>query len=139
MNTISKVIGVITRPARTVGTVAAATVGVGLRTTARVVGWAVERASDPGPEQATSTRPPVAGPEAPAAEAAAAKQTPADEAPTRKAQVKRAPAKKKAPAKKATARKAPSKKAAVMAPALGITEAEVEAGTLQRAADPDKG
>ena len=43
---------------------------------------------------------------------------------------KKAPAKKtaarKAPAKKAAAKKAPSKQAAVLAPALGLSEAEVE-------------
>ena len=133
MNPISsKVTGVITRSARTAGAVAGATVGVGLRTTARVLGWAVERATNPSPEQGLSGRPKVRVPEAPAPEAPAPPvKVPATRVPAKKAPAKKAPAR-KAPAKKASARKAPSKKAAVLAPALGLTEAEVEAG-------PDKG
>jgi hypothetical protein len=50
-------------------------------------------------------------------------QAASKKAPTTKAAAKKAPAK-KAPAKKAAAKKAPSKKAAVLAPALGLTEAE---------------
>ncbi len=150
MNPINMVPGVITRPARTAGAVAGATLGVGLRTTARVLGWAVERVV-PSPEQSS---PPM--PEAPRAQAPAeSAPAPADVAPAAEAPVKKTTAK-KTTAKRTTARKAPSKKAAVVAPALGLTEAEVEAdeplldpGTakavaseaevLQRAADPDKG
>lgn len=155
MNPISKVPGVITRPARTAGAVAGATLGVGLRTTARVLGWAVERVV-PSPEQSS---PPM--PEAPTAEAPAeTAPAPADLAPAAAAPAKKTTAKKAtsktSTAKKAPARRAPSKKAAVVAPALGLTEAEVEADeplldpatakavaseaeVLQRAADPDKG
>ena len=56
---------------------------------------------------------------------APAKKAPAKKAAAKKAPAKKAPAK-KAPAKKAAAKKAPSRKAAVVAPALGLSEAEAE-------------
>ncbi|WP_210650542.1 hypothetical protein [Nocardioides sp. SYSU D00065] len=152
MNPIRTVTGAISHPVRTAGAVAGATIGAsvgaasaGLRTTARVVGWAVERTTGAGPDPVAS---PFTGDEqaAPAAAEPAA-ETPA-EAPVKKTAAKKtaakkAPAKKAAaesPAKKAaakktaakkaaakkTARKAPSEKAAVLAPALGLSEDEVE-------------
>lgn len=159
MNPISKVSRAITGPAQAAGAVVGASIGVGLRTTARVLGWAVERATSAGPERDSPAWPEARESEAPAPEAPEVrvppKRVPAAQAPAKKATAK------KAPAKKAAARKAPSKKAAVVAPALGLTEAEVEAeveaGTeplldpatakavaseaevLQRAADRDLG
>ncbi|WP_210440353.1 histone H1-like repetitive region-containing protein [Nocardioides xinjiangensis] len=178
MNPIRTVTGVITHPARTAGAVAGATIGTsvgaaraGLRTTARVVGWAVERAtgvtpvpagapwtaapdaaSDAGSETDAAPAPVVdevlgtrtapadgtAAKKAPAKKAAAkkaaAKKAPAEKAAAKKAPAKKAPAK-KAPAKKAPAKKAPSKKAAVLAPALGMSEAEVAAGAADETVD----
>ena len=138
---IRKVTGVITHPARTAGAVAGATLGAsvgaataGMRTTARVVGWALGRAGGPGQAEAPSTWRPEPRPEqAPATEVTAPDEPPVKKAPSKKGAAKKAPAK-KAPARKTPARKtsvkapskkAPSKKAAVMAPALGLTEAEV--------------
>ncbi|WP_322921463.1 hypothetical protein [Nocardioides renjunii] len=165
MNPLGKVTAAITHPARTVGAVAGATVGAsvgvataGLRTTARVVGWAVERAAGtvaehgassvpaPRPAQdtltaeeptsaATSSGTSDVSPEAPAM--ASAEKAPAERAAAKKAPATKAPAKKaaaakapakKAAAKKAPAKKAPSKQAAVLAPALGLTEDEVADG-----------
>ena len=184
MNPLSLVSGAIIHPARTLGAVASTTIDVaslGLRTTARVVGWAAGGVVDTPPapvsvptsprptdvqapvdtsrdertasEETPVTKTPVtkAAPGGTAARKTAAKKTPATKGPTRKA------------AKKAPARKAASKKAAVVAPALGISEAEAldveldqistepvvdqgtvnavasEAEMMARAADPDKG
>lgn len=131
-----------------------------MRTTARVVGRAVEQVSrgghapsaPPAPWDADRRRtsvptpPPAANPvpvtEAPATGAApvdtlatepatttATTKAPA-KAPAKKAPATKAPAKKaaKKTAKKA-AKRAPSKQAAVLAPALGLSESEVEAVT----------
>jgi len=120
VNPISMVTGVITHPRRTVENVAGATYGVaatGARTAVRVLGWAVERSAGGTPEPAGATVEPVPSPD------------PATQAPATKAPAKQAPA------RKASAKKAPSKKAAVVAPALGLTEAEV----MEQAADPGKG
>jgi hypothetical protein len=110
--------GLVQLPAHAAAAVAGTAVGVAatsVRTTARVVGWAVERVGGPTREQ-----PPAQwASQAPSSVVPQAAPAPAAPAPTTK------PAAKKAPARK-TARKAPSKKAAVMAPALGLTEAEAE-------------
>ena len=60
------------------------------------------------------------------ATAAARRRSAATKAPATKAPAKKTAAR-KAPAKKAAPKKAPSKQAAVLAPALGLSEAEVEA------------
>ena len=62
---------------------------------------------------------------------------PAKKAPAKKTAAKKAPAKKTTPAKKTAAKKAPSKQAAVLAPALGLSEAEV-ADVVESASDADK-
>jgi hypothetical protein len=115
--------GLVQLPAHAAAAVAGTAVGVAatsVRTTARVVGWAVERVGGPTPEQ-----PPAQWvSQAPSSVVPQPAPAPAAPAPTTKPAAKKAPAK-KAPARK-TARKAPSKKAAVMAPALGLTEAEAE-------------
>jgi hypothetical protein len=106
--------------------------------------------------KATAKR--AAAKKAPATKAAA-KKAPARKAPATKATAKKAAAK-KAPSRKAPAKKAPSRKAAVVAPALGLSEAEAtdlqpgteplldtatakavksESDVLRRAADTDKG
>lgn len=134
MNPISKVAGVITRPARTVAGASVGVASAGLRTTGRVLGWAAGRATGAHPQAPASS--PRSGDEHDTGTApvesvlgVARQEPPAEHAPTNKATAAKAPAKKaaakKAPAKKAPARKAPSKKAAVMAPALGLTEDEV--------------
>ncbi len=138
MNPTSLVSGVITLPAHVAAAAAGTAAGLatsGARTTIRVLGWAVGRVTGPSPQQsswaASTDVPParrrtldtdVAMAEVPIAEATPTKP------PARKGPASKAPASKKAPAgKKAPARKkAPSKKAAVMAPALGLTEAEAE-------------
>ena len=216
MHHISKVTDVITFPART----AFGAARLGIRTTERVLGWAVEQvvaaASDRSPSVPAPAAPaapaapvdtvtsepaptpdidPMLGTRNPPAATTAKKtaprkkvpagQVPLKSAPTpsltpalemfdeaddvvepvapaaRKAPAKKAPAKKaaakKAAAKKAPAKKAPSKKAAVLAPALGLSEAEVaeteqplvdpsaassvasESETLRAASDPDRG
>jgi hypothetical protein len=134
VNPIRLVSGAVTLPAHAAAAVIGTTVGVattGARTTVRVLGRVIEQ---------------VSGSEAPA------RPWPADRAeqvestaPAATTTAKKAPAK-KAPAKKAPARKAPSAQAAVLAPALGLSEAEVEAGSvasesdvLRRAADTEKG
>ena len=61
---------------------------------------------------------------------------PAKKTPAKKTAAKKSTAK-KTPAKKAPARKAPSKQAAVLAPALGLSEAEV-ADVVESASDADK-
>lgn len=86
-------------------------------------------------EPATPTTAPQTVAEAPAKKApatkATAKRAAAKKAPATKAAAKKAPARKapatKAPSRKAPAKKAPSRKAAVVAPALGLSEAEAEA------------
>jgi hypothetical protein len=160
VNPIRLVSGAIALPAHAAAAVIGASVGVataGARTTARVVGRMVERASGadsvptgpwPG-ERATPSEidpvlgtrsapadPPVAEtPAAPTAERAPAKKAPAKKAAAKKAPAKKAATSKKAPAKKAPARKAPSAQAAVLAPALGLTEAEAEAAVQPMAED----
>ena len=144
MNPINLVTGAIVHPKRTVGAVAGTTLdvaGLGLRTTARVVGWAVgqvggstaQAAPDPSTvsrisDAARGTEPPADPAPVAASSAAPAKKAPASTAPAKKAPAKKAPAKKapakKAPARKAPAKKAASKRAAVVAPALGISEDE---------------
>lgn len=142
MNPIRLVTGALTLPAHAAAAVIGTSVGVattGVRTTARIVGRVIEQASGAGPAPAapwpgerTAPSPvdPVVGTSTTAdvpADLAADLATPAP-APARKAPAKKAAAK-KAPAKKAPAKKAPSKQAAVLAPALGLSEDEVEAIT----------
>ena len=127
MNPIRTATGLIQLPAHAaaaaVGT-AAGLATTSARTTARVIGWAARRVAGTPPQQSpwapgSTARTPDSPVEATAPQATAT-------APAKKAPAKKAPAK-KAPARKAPARrKAPSKKAAVMAPALGLTEAEAE-------------
>ena len=143
MNPLRTVTGLLTLPARTAGTVALA----GLRTTSRVVGWAVahatgtpERSPWSPPTQRTQptavpdtqdhqdaqdTRPTRASTGTSPADVAPAPTAPARKAPARKTPAGKTPAR-KTPARKTPARKAPSKKAAVIAPALGLSEDEVE-------------
>ena len=134
MNPIRLVSGAVTLPAHAAAAVIGTTVGVattGARTTVRVLGRVIEQ---------------VSGSEAPARPWPADRAEPVEStAPAATTTAKKAPAK-KAPAKKAPARKAPSAQAAVLAPALGLSEAEVEAGSvasesdvLRRAADTEKG
>lgn len=142
MNPIRLVSGAIALPAHAAAAVIGASVGVataGARTTARAVSRAVERASGAGPVSAdpwpgerttpeadptAGTRPvPVDAPAAQAPAASTATKAPAEKAPATRAPATRTPAK-KAPTK--AARKPPSRKAAVVAPALGLTEAEAE-------------
>jgi hypothetical protein len=127
VNPIRTATGLIHLPAHAAAAAAGTAAGLastGVRTTARVLCWALGRVGGPGPEQTSweqtswATEPSVPPRDTPEAEA------PATRAPAKKAPAKRAPAK-TAPAKRA--RKAPSKKAAVVAPALGLTEAEAEA------------
>ncbi|QSR30279.1 hypothetical protein CFI00_07135 [Nocardioides sp. S5] len=139
MNPIRLVSGAVTLPAHVAAAVVGASVGVattGARATAHLVGRAIERASGPAPvpngpwsgERAAAQQDdPILGTRVTSAEVTdPMSASPAAEAPVaeavKKAPVRRAPARKKTPARK----KAPSKKAAVMAPALGLTEAEVE-------------
>ncbi|NPC42891.1 hypothetical protein [Nocardioides sp. zg-1230] len=149
MNPIRLVTGALTLPAHAAAAVIGTSVGVattGVRTTARIVGRVIEQASGAGPAPAapwpgerTAPSPvdPVVGTSTTAdvpADLAADLATPAPApAPARKAPAKKAAAKKaaakKAPAKKTPAKKAPSKQAAVLAPALGLSEDEVEAIT----------
>lgn len=122
MNPTSLVSGVIALPAHVAAAAAGAAAGIaatGVRTTARVLGWAAGRVTGPSPQQSpwvasTDVLPPTGSTlvtDVVAAEPPVAKTAPAKKAPARKA-----------PARK----KAPSKKAAVMAPALGLTESEAE-------------
>lgn len=137
VNPIRLVSGAIALPAHAAAAAIGASVGVattGVRTTARVVGWVLERRSGPtrvapapwtGDRASSTTVDPVS------ATRTATRQAPTTQqaaAPTLVAQApaKKAPAK-KAPAKKAPVKKASSKQAAVLAPALGLSEAEVEA------------
>jgi hypothetical protein len=141
---IRLVSGAIALPAHAAAAVIGASVGVataGARTTVRVVSRVVERASGsesvpygswpgarPTPSEvdpmldtrsAPADRPAAPAPAAPTATKAPAKKAPVKKAPATKAAAKKAPAKK-------AARRAPSRKAAVVAPALGLTEAEAE-------------
>lgn len=140
MNPIRLVTGALTLPAHAAAAVIGTSVGVattGARTTARVVGRVIEQVSGTGPAPADpwpserTARPPVEpivhtptatdlGDDSPVDEARAA-------APAKKAPAKKTPAKKAAARK--PARKASSKQAAVLAPALGLSEDEVEAIT----------
>ncbi len=152
MNPIRLVSGAVTLPAHAAAAVIGASVGVattGVRTTARVLARVIDQVSGsapapsaPWPAHRPTHRPtdrPADGRAARPAEidavlgarrstsaapAPAATPAPATKAPAKKAATK-APAK-KAPAKRAAAKKAPSKQAAVLAPALGLSEAEVE-------------
>ena len=147
MNPIRLVSGAVTLPAHAAAAVIGTTVGIattGARTTVRVLGRVVEQVSGPdaparswpadrpGPVETTArtTAPTSIAPE-PVAPTDTTTAAPTDPAPAKKAAAKKAPAKKAAPkkaaAKKAPAKKAPSKQAAVLAPALGLSEAEVEA------------
>jgi hypothetical protein len=157
VNAVSKAARVVAHPARTAGSVAGRTVGltlgaakVGVRTTARVVGWAVERAGGPTPQHPSSTftstspstsvtvppapEPPQDEPtvtKAPAQEAPA--KVPASEVPLKSAPTPSLPPALEAfdeaddvpapaPAKKAAAKKAPARKApAKKAPAKKTT------------------
>lgn len=130
MNPIRLVSGAIALPAHAAAAVIGASVGVattGARTTARVVGRVVERASgaDAVPTgfwPGERTTPEVD----PAGTRSALADAPATRAPAASTATKAAD---KAAAKKVArkvARKAPSRKAAVVAPALGLTEAEAE-------------
>jgi hypothetical protein len=154
VNPIRLVSGAIALPAHAAAAVIGASVGVataGARTTARVVGRMVERASGadsvptgpwPGERATPSEIDPVLGtrsapadpPVAETPAAPTAERAPATKAPAKKAAAKKAPAR-KAPAKKAPARKAPSAQAAVLAPALGLTEAEAESAVQPMAED----
>jgi hypothetical protein len=170
VNPLSLVSGAIVHPARTLGAVASTTIDVaslGLRTTARVVGWAAGGVVDTPSAPAsvpTSLRPTdVAVPvDTSRDERTAPEETPVTTTPVKKAAASKTAARKTA-SKKAPAKKAASKKAAVVAPALGISEAEAldveldqistepvvdqgtvnavasEAEMMARAADPDKG
>ena len=130
MNPLSTATRILTFPVRTAGAVAV----VGVRTTSRVAGWAVEHALGSAPRPGPSSpedlvvRDPRRDAPGETVATEATTEPPARKAPARKAPARKAPAK-KAPARKA-ARKAPSKKAAVVAPALGLTEDEAE--DLQR-------
>lgn len=145
MNPIRHATALIQLPAHLAAAAAGTAAGLasaGLRTTVRVAGWAVERTtgSSPAPTDTSWVRdaPPVVVPDPPTPagevpatpERAPGEEAPATEVPARSAAVKTAAAKKapakKVPSKKAAARKAPSKKAAVVAPALGLSEAEAE-------------
>ena len=157
MNPIRLVSGAVTLPAHAAAAVIGTTVGIattGARTTVRVLGRVIEQVSGseavparswpadrsapvdataPTTSPATSasaTAPAPATPESPVATAAAI-TTATGTAPAKKA-AKKAPAK-KAAARKAPAKKAPSAQAAVLAPALGLSEAEVEAGLADTA------
>ena len=126
MNPIRTATGLIHLPAHVAAAAAGTAAGIvttSARTTARVVAWAAGRVTGPSPQQSPWTGttdepasrsalvPDVAVAEAPAATKATGTQATAKKAPARKAPARR---------------KAPSKKAAVMAPALGLTEAEAE-------------
>jgi hypothetical protein len=140
VNPIRTATGLIQLPAHAaaaaVGT-AAGLATTSARTTARVIGWAARRVAGTPPQQSpwapgstaqTADSPVEDAPvesapaESEVVEPATRASVPTATAPQATAT---APAK-KAPAKKAPVRKAPSRKAAVVAPALGLTEAEAE-------------
>jgi hypothetical protein len=153
VNPIRLVSGAVTLPAHAAAAVIGTSVGVattGVRTTARAVARVIEQVSGSGsapsapwptdrPADSRANRPastdidPVLGARrsttaAPstATGASTATKAPAAKAPAKKTAGKKTAAR-KAPAKKAAPRKAPSKQAAVLAPALGLSETEVEA------------
>jgi hypothetical protein len=142
MNAISKVTDAITHPVQTAGSVASQALGIttaGVRTSARVIAWAVNQGRSaapdaagprpvtvmPGvPDEAVSSPTPetsaeTAVDETAPTEAANADTAPMTEAPAKKASAKKAPAK-RAPAKRAPAKRAPSAKAATAGPALAM-------------------
>jgi hypothetical protein len=140
VNPIRTATGLIQLPAHAaaaaVGT-AAGLATTSARTTARVIGWAARRVAGTPPQQSPWAPGSTAQTADSPIESAPAESAPAESevvepatrasAPTATAPQATAPAPaKKAPAKKAPARKAPSRKAAVVAPALGLTEAEAE-------------
>jgi hypothetical protein len=140
VNPIRTATGLIQLPAHAaaaaVGT-AAGLATTSARTTARVIGWAARRVAGTPPQQSpwapgsttqTADSPVEDAPvESAPAESEVVEPATRASAPTATAPQATAPAPaKKAPAKKAPARKAPSRKAAVVAPALGLTEAEAE-------------
>ena len=127
MNPIRLVSGAIALPAHVAAAAIGASVGVattGVRATARLAGLVLDRPS--GSDRTAAGR--WTGERAPSTvvDPIPATQAPAKKAPAKKAPVKKAPVKKTA-AKKAPTKRAPSKQAAVLAPALGLSEAEVEA------------
>jgi hypothetical protein len=128
VNPIRLVSGAVTLPAHAAAAVIGTSVGLattGVRTTARLVARVVEQVSGSGPAPSApwptdrSERPTSDGPVL-TVTTPVTTEAPATKAPARKA------AARKAPAKKAAAKRAPSKQAAVLAPALGLSEAEVE-------------
>ena len=132
MNPIRLVSGAIALPAHVAAAAIGASVGVattGVRATARLAGLVLDRPS--GSDRTAAGR--WTGERAPSTvvDPIPATQAPAKKAPAKKAPAKEAPAKKtaakKTAAKKAPTKRAPSKQAAVLAPALGLSEAEVEA------------
>ncbi|MFC7726940.1 hypothetical protein ACFQW6_17645 [Nocardioides sp. GCM10028917] len=145
MNPIRLVSGAVTLPAHAAAAVIGTSVGVattGVRTTARVVARVIEQVSGSAPAPSApwpadqSADQPVQPADRPASTdvdpmLGTRRSSAAEKVPAAKTAAKKAPAKKaaarKAPAKKAAAKKAPSKQAAVLAPALGLSEAEVEA------------
>ena len=130
MNPIRLVSGAVTLPAHAAAAVIGTSVGLattGVRTTARVVARIIGQASgsSPAPSAPWPTDRPVDRPvDLPASTEVdpvlGVTKPAAKKAPAKKAAAKRAPA------RKAAAKKAPSKQAAVLAPALGLSEAEVE-------------
>jgi hypothetical protein len=126
VNPIRTATGLIQLPAHAAAAAAGTAAGLATtsaRTTARVLGWAARRVAGTPPQQSPWAPGPTARTADSPVEATAPQATAT--APAKKAPATKAPA--KAPARKAPARrKAPSKKAAVMAPALGLTEAEAE-------------
>jgi hypothetical protein len=132
VNPIRLVTGALTLPAHAAAAVIGTSVGVattGARKTARVVGRVIEQVSGNGPAPAAPwpgerTAPPPVDP----ATTVTATKTAAEKAPAKKTAPAKKAAAKKAAAKKPP-RKAPSKQAAVLAPALGLSEDEVQAVT----------
>ena len=140
MNPIRLVSGAVTLPAHAAAAVIGTSVGIattGMRTTARVVARVIEQVSGAGPAPSApwpTDRPvptevdPVLGAQRSTTDAPSTAPTPTPA--VTKPAAEKAPAKKtaarKAPARKAAAKRAPSKQAAVLAPALGLSEAEVE-------------
>src|SRR6478736_4929744 len=129
VNPIRLVSGAATLPAHAAAAVLATSVGIattGARTTARVLERVIEQLSGSAPEPATPWQPAPPASDVPAPVSAPVTAAAAPTARATKTAAAKAPAK-KVPARKAPARKAPSKQAAVLAPALGLSEAEVEA------------
>ncbi|MBC2933971.1 hypothetical protein [Nocardioides sp. zg-1228] len=165
MNPIRLVSGAIALPAHAAAAVLGASVGIattGALATARAVGRVIERASAadraaPGPwpePPAAREVDPIPGtrthPAAGAEPAAAPEQAPARKQPTatpatrpaRKTATKTAKTTAKTAAKKAPSkapRKASSKQAAVLAPALGLSETEVEKAVADSGTGSDDG